>query len=76
MGKVTKMFEKLHDLNTKFELIVCNLIECQRQNMEMIVNNKELNFYSKVDHIVALCVGKIVLGYWMVYLKIHFILLM
>ena len=60
MGKVTKMFQTLHDLNTKSELTVCNLRECQRQRMEMIVNNVELNFYSKVDRIVALCVGKIV----------------
>ena len=55
MDKVIKMFQTLHDLSTKFEQIVCNLIECQRQSMEMLMNNKEVTFYSRPDRIVALC---------------------
>ena len=55
IGKLIKVFQTLQDLSTKFELIVCNLIECQRQSMEMIVNNKEVTIYSGSDCIVALC---------------------
>ena len=36
MGKLIKLFQKLHDLSTRLELIACNLIECQRQSMEII----------------------------------------
>ena len=53
MGKVMKVFQTLRDLSTKFEQIMCNLIECQQQSMEMLVNNKEVTIFSGADRIVA-----------------------
>ena len=43
MDSVLKVQKVFHDLSTKFERIICNLIECQRQSMKMLVNNKDLN---------------------------------
>ena len=53
IDKVIDMLPVLHDLSTKFELIVCNLIECQRQSMEMLVNKKEVNTHCGVDRLIS-----------------------
>ena len=49
IDKVIKVLPMLHDLSTTFELIVCNLIECQRQSMEILSTSKEVNYLSGSD---------------------------
>ena len=46
-----KGLQKFYDLCTKFERIICNFIEIQRQSVEMFVNNKYVNL-SNEDHCV------------------------
>ena len=52
MDIVRKVFKMFHDLSTKFEQIICNLIECQQQSMKMLVNNKDLNLSNEHHRVV------------------------
>ena len=49
IDKVINMLPMLHDLSTTFELIVCNLIECQQQSIEIFSTNNETNYLSGRD---------------------------
>ena len=53
IDKVINVLQMFHDLSTTFEQIVCNFIECQRQSMEMLVNEKEVNIQCGVDCLIS-----------------------
>ena len=50
---VTRMLRIVQNLSTKFVQIVCNLIECQQQSIEILSRNKEVNYLSGIDHLVS-----------------------
>ena len=49
MDIVIEFLQMLHNLSAKFEQIIFNLIECQQQSMEMVLNAKEVNLSSIDD---------------------------
>ena len=51
MDIVIEFLQMFHDLSTKFEQIIFNLIECQRQSTEMLLNNKEVDLSSIDDRV-------------------------
>ena len=53
IDKVINVLQMFHDLSTTFEQIVCNFLECQRQSMEMLVNEKEVNIHCRVDRVIS-----------------------
>ena len=58
MDKVNKVFQILHDLSDKFEVIICNLIECQRQSIEILSTIKEVDFSIEMDRFFPFIIGK------------------